>query len=395
MNVVQETIGKTIDGKDIILSDILTVASRTTDAESDVTAAFSSEDGITYDVTTGFVQSVLGKENGQLLETGDADYVIVKVDMAETVGNEASHNGTDIPSIEFGINVLAAQQTYESDSFDEQYDADAEYFDGKIRKGVFEKNPVEIDPSLAEADSEYIAVNYEKDGKTYYTVSKRTETVILASGDTDYTPVNKNYTVIENASGKLWSIISGLQGNEHSTVYLLPGTYNEATAINVYSSMDIIGLGDAEDIKVVKVKGSNSNRHLFNCNGAVTRDEHINVTIRNLTLDATAKNLNSTGKLYTADNAAVQSIRLSKVKCYDLNIIKGGQGYPFYVNGKYDARGAYMYVENCTTDTLFVESTQSVYKFYHNNLTIKNGAAYTKNSGSVLNRTMGEDSWEW
>jgi hypothetical protein len=47
--------------------------------------------------------------------------------MAETVGNEANHNGTDIPSIEFGINVLATQYTYENDSFGNQYDAGAEY----------------------------------------------------------------------------------------------------------------------------------------------------------------------------------------------------------------------------------------------------------------------------
>ncbi len=132
MNIVSETIGKTKDSKDIKLSDILTVSTLTQQAYDENGAnwagdislmlAFTGENagGLKYDAPVKFNESILGA--GQMLLPGHAYYVIVKVDMAETVGNEANHNGTDIPSIEFGINVFATQYTHESDSFDNQYD---------------------------------------------------------------------------------------------------------------------------------------------------------------------------------------------------------------------------------------------------------------------------------
>ena len=191
-------------------------------------------------------------------------------------------------------------------------------------------------------------------------------------------------------------MISGLKNNEFSTVYLLPGTYNEATTVYVYSSMDIIGLGDKDSVKVIKQSSSDSNRHLFNCNG--TKADYIEVTLRNLYLDATAKTTNS------KDNAAVQSIRKSKVKCYDLTVVKGTgwDAVAFYVNGNNAVDGvkypAYMYVENCalnTTRTFGIVTTSGSYKFYHNGLTYNNGTAYTNNSGSIKNVVMDENDWEW
>ncbi len=61
------------------------------------------------------------------LESGETLYTTMVIFMPTTVGNEANHNGVDVPSIQFGINVLATQLTYEKDSYDDQYDADAEY----------------------------------------------------------------------------------------------------------------------------------------------------------------------------------------------------------------------------------------------------------------------------
>lgn len=267
-----------------------------------------------------------------------------------------------------------------------------------ITGGVFVGvNPATIDETLDDKDSEYIAVNYTVDGETCYVVSKRSETVVLAASDTDYIAENANYSVTTNASGKLWSVISGLQNNEHSTVYLLPGTYNEGTTIYVYSSMDIIGLGDNDSVKVVKTSSSDSNRHLFNANG--TKADYIEVTLRNMYLDATAK---TTGG---QDNAAVQSIRKSKVKCYDLTIIKNPTNMAsiaLYVNGNNAVDGvkypAYLYVENCeinTTRTSGIVTTKGSYKFFHSGLTYNNGTTYTSNSGSILNKTMEPNDWEW
>lgn len=137
MNIVSETIGKTKDGADIKLSDILTVSTLIQQAidengsanmVGDITLglAFSGENKVSYKSTKAFKAGNI-LSNDEELQPGAAHYLIVKIDMAETVGNEANHNGADVPSITFGVNVLATQFTYEDDSFGNQYDKDAEY----------------------------------------------------------------------------------------------------------------------------------------------------------------------------------------------------------------------------------------------------------------------------
>ncbi|MBE6688787.1 MAG: hypothetical protein E7588_05865 [Ruminococcaceae bacterium] len=58
---------------------------------------------------------------------GDSDEKIVgfALWMPTTVTNEANHNGTNVPSIEFGINLVATQKMKEIDSFGNNYDKDA------------------------------------------------------------------------------------------------------------------------------------------------------------------------------------------------------------------------------------------------------------------------------
>lgn len=61
-----------------------------------------------------------------IVGASDVDYVALVVYMPELIGNEANHKkGADIPKITLGINLLATQETYEKDSFDDQYDAGA------------------------------------------------------------------------------------------------------------------------------------------------------------------------------------------------------------------------------------------------------------------------------
>lgn len=137
MNIASETVGKTKDGSDIVLSDILTVSTlvqQAVDADGnanvvgDITVglAFSGENSVAYENVSTFKSGNVLRNDVELMP-GAAHYMIIKVDMPETVGNEANHNGTDIPEIDFGINVLATQFTYENDSFGNQYDANAEY----------------------------------------------------------------------------------------------------------------------------------------------------------------------------------------------------------------------------------------------------------------------------
>ena len=135
MNIVDETVGKTQDGQDITLSDILVVSSGTygiTDqvdpffgfniSEKTLEVAFADDSSLVLTNAASFKESNV-LESNQTLIAGDAQYLIIRVDMPETVGNEANHDGVNIPKIEFGINVFATQATVESDTFGKDYDA--------------------------------------------------------------------------------------------------------------------------------------------------------------------------------------------------------------------------------------------------------------------------------
>ncbi|MBO5247861.1 MAG: hypothetical protein J6B54_01000, partial [Clostridia bacterium] len=69
-------------------------------------------------ISAGYTKAATMNPNGEL-------YLALVVYMPTDVNNVANHNGTDIPQIDLGINVLATQFTKENDSFNDQYDADA------------------------------------------------------------------------------------------------------------------------------------------------------------------------------------------------------------------------------------------------------------------------------
>ena len=130
MNLINETAGKTKEGNDIVLSEILTVSTLIQQAniigDIAVMLAFMNEVGVAYETNSAFKNTnVLGEE--KTLEAGDEQYLIIKVDMDEKVGNEANHNGVNIPTIEFGINIFATQNVSETDSFGNSYDINADY----------------------------------------------------------------------------------------------------------------------------------------------------------------------------------------------------------------------------------------------------------------------------
>lgn len=155
MNIVNEIIGKNKDGGDIVLSDILTVSTLTfaeagvdpvlgiNFAERSIEEAFKNN--LAYADAVPFnTANVIGAEKA--LQPGDIHYIAVKVDMADTIGNEANAKDKEsLPSIEFGINVMATQLAYENDSFGNDYDADA------IHTDFIVTSEAELVSALAEA----------------------------------------------------------------------------------------------------------------------------------------------------------------------------------------------------------------------------------------------------
>lgn len=61
-----------------------------------------------------------------IVEPNEEAYVCVLLYLPEDVGNNANHNGINIPSISLGIRAFASQTAWESDSFGNDYDKGAE-----------------------------------------------------------------------------------------------------------------------------------------------------------------------------------------------------------------------------------------------------------------------------
>ena len=120
-DVISETEGVNKDGQSFKLSEFLKYGvTSVIDAieERDLALAIANNDFDSFNLKTS------------TLAQGASDEVGVVIAMPTTVGNEANHNGIDIPTIQFGINLLATQSVSESDSFGNNYDALATFENG-------------------------------------------------------------------------------------------------------------------------------------------------------------------------------------------------------------------------------------------------------------------------
>ncbi len=117
-NLIENIVGKTksnteIDLRNYIKFDVIKV-----------TSAYANRADARAAVTT---PAAFGdySEEFKLVNRNDFDTFAVVAYMPETTGNEANHNGVDVPSVKFGISVIATQLTSESDSYGPDYDVNA------------------------------------------------------------------------------------------------------------------------------------------------------------------------------------------------------------------------------------------------------------------------------
>lgn len=216
MNIIDETVGKNKNGADIVLSDVLTVSTLTQQAvEADGTAnivgnitlalAFNGENKVAYNTTDFNAENIL--INDEELQPGVAHYLIVKVDMPETVGNEANAVDEDnVPSIEFGINVLATQFAYENDSFGKDYDADAKHpaiadkWDGTADTSWYNETDTEFTLNSAEQFAglaDLVDAGNTFEGKTIKLVTDLDLYAVDANGQrVSFDPIGYGYNVM-------------------------------------------------------------------------------------------------------------------------------------------------------------------------------------------------------
>ena len=133
MNIVDETVGVNKFNKEYKLSDYLKVKTLSQEAsligDICIGMAFSARnDSLGYTATANFKDATV-LDHDLFLAPGEVgNYLIMKVYMPETVGNEANAISTEkAASINFGLNVVATQVPYEKDSFGNTYDKDATY----------------------------------------------------------------------------------------------------------------------------------------------------------------------------------------------------------------------------------------------------------------------------
>ena len=171
VNVANETEGKTRDDNTPFkLSDYIEYG-----IAKDVTAKYADRTAARAAITSAAKLNVAYSEEfhlvGKTATATDTDVYALVVYMPESVGNEANHNGTDIPVINLGLSVLATQDTVEEDSFDDQYDKDATYtisvnstnelvssFENMTEATVFDATGISIDVDTVGTTTDEIIV---------------------------------------------------------------------------------------------------------------------------------------------------------------------------------------------------------------------------------------------
>ena len=131
-NVAEETPGTNVFGNEFKLSDYLETSyihngvNQIGDILVSLAFDRNSQKAIGWD--KGAFDAVYSVDDSTALLPGDGHYVIMKVTMPETVGNEANaKDANSMPAIHFGVSVVATQATIERDSYDTQYDKNAAY----------------------------------------------------------------------------------------------------------------------------------------------------------------------------------------------------------------------------------------------------------------------------
>ena len=119
-DVYAETAGKNQKGESFLLSDYIKTALIPVGATRDQILAMAGTD----------LKASFGMSAEHLTAEGtanDTKVVGMALWMPTTVGNEANHDGVNVPKITFGINLVATQDTVEIDSFGSDYDVNAVY----------------------------------------------------------------------------------------------------------------------------------------------------------------------------------------------------------------------------------------------------------------------------
>lgn len=236
VNIIREEDGVNVDGKAFKLSDYIYFDL----AKLDVTdeAAFapyaSRKEAMEHATNSRLVSQGFVKDFS--MSAGDELYYAMVVYMPESVGNEANHNGVNKPEIQLGINVMAAQFSEESDSFDEYYDSLATYPDGAHR----------VLDSMIEAEvASGEVVNVSNNSKTFKVKAKTGAEGKVSASIAVVQTHEATAAIVDETGANVVSYQINVSGQElDSEVEVQVYVGKSMMGVNVYHNGKVMGAGD-------------------------------------------------------------------------------------------------------------------------------------------------------
>ena len=302
IEVAGEVAGTREDGSTFNLSDYIyyAIVDGEQAYESSAKAVKAAEDS-----ATATALKTAYNYAGTLTEKDDYNELTMIVYMPTWVNNEANYKtGTEVPSINLGINVVATQYTYEEDSFGPDYDENAIFCDVLA-------TPETIDDILADVDEGTIIGLAEG----YYDEIILTQnglTLVAASSDTTVGFVNlnakdnvtlDNLTFDENGAKATYTFKTGNKQDATGYVANVTGDTNSPKAAD---NVVIKNCTFTNTSGVVSAAADSYAPIYFNESGAAT-ERASDITVKNCTFACNAQNyivLNylSEGEVVIADN---------------------------------------------------------------------------------------------
>ena len=272
VNIASETAGVNAEGQSFLLSDYIMFG--VVEGVNGETGAYADRDDAVADVTTAKKISA-GYSKASSMLSGDEFYLALVVYMPTTVGNEANHNGVDVPEINLGISVVATQFSYEEDSFDETYDG-AAYWLGGVDTEWYNTTDTSFEIANAEELAGFAAlVNTGAD-------SFAGKTLTLTS---DIDLANIEWVPIGNADADVFVGFKGTfdgQGHTISNLFIESDSWGKG----LFGYMDASANATVQNVTIDKVNITASD-----CAGAVvgytTFGTFSNITVTNATVTTT------------------------------------------------------------------------------------------------------------
>lgn len=293
VNIVSETEGKNQKDETFKLSDFIYYdVIEGVDGE---TAAYATrEDALAVTTETTKISTSYSKL-GSLEANSDYIHLAMVVYMPTTVGNEANHNGSDVPQIDLGINVYATQYTSEKDSFNEFYDGGAEWL-GEAEYDWYTENPDATEFVLGSAEdlaglaaivngTAEVASTYSmRSTATAIQDSFKGKTIKLSS---DIDLKGKDWTPIGTSTRNAFYGIFDGQSHTIKNLELMPGSGKYGAGL----FGNILG---GSVVKNLTIDGASCNVRA-NCVGVVTGYVYGSATFENITV--TNANVAAFGKV--------------------------------------------------------------------------------------------------